>query len=249
MQNIRTLIADDDAGMRLVMKKFIERAGGFELVGEAVNGEELVRLHSEMKPDVIILDVEMPLLTGTEAAKIIQDVNPKTILVFATAHEDYRKDAFEVYAFDYLTKPFKMDRVMTTLEMIRTRFFQTPERKNDTEKQEKPMSGQKLMLKHKEGIAFADVSEILLVQREDRSTVIELTGGKRLVTSEGLSEIESRLPADRFFRTHKSYIVGLDHIEEITPYGRWTYVVRLRGTESDALITSERLDELEKYYQ
>ena len=249
MPNIRTLIADDDPGMRLVMKKFIERSGGFELVGEAVNGEELIRLHGETRPDVVILDVEMPQMTDIEAAKIIQDVNPKTILVFATAHEDYRKDAFEVYAFDYLIKPFKMDRVMTTLEMIKTRFFQTFDRKKDAEKKEKSVSGQKLMLRHKEGISFADVDEIVLVEREDRSTVIELTGGKRLVTSEGLSEIEERLPKDKFFRTHKSYIVGLDHVEAITPYGRWTYVVQLRGTDRDALITAERLDVLEKMYQ
>lgn len=249
MMNIRTLIADDDAGMRLIMKKFIERAGGFELVGEAVNGEELIRLHGELRPDVVILDVEMPVMTGTQAAKIIQDINPKTILVFATAHEDYRRDAFEVYAFDYLTKPFKMDRVMTTLEMIRTRFFEVSERKNIGILKEKTRGGQKLMLKHKEGIAFADVDEILLVQREDRSTVIELTGGKRLITSEGLSDIEKRLPEDKFFRTHKSYIVGLDHVESITPYGRWTYIVQLRGTERDALITAERLDALEKIFQ
>lgn len=249
MQNIRALIADDDMGMRLIMKKFIERAGGFEVVGEAANGEELIRLHGETKPDVVILDVEMPVLTGTQAAKIIQDVNPRTILVFATAHEDYRKDAFEVYAFDYLTKPFSMDRVMTTLEMIKTRFFHVPERKNEKNMQEKPLSGQKLMLRHKEGIAFADVDEILLVQREDRSTVIELAGGKRLITSESLSEIEKRLPEDKFFRTHKSYIVGLDHVESITPYGRWTYIVQLRGTQHDALITSERLDALEKLFE
>ncbi|MBQ1256899.1 MAG: response regulator transcription factor [Clostridia bacterium] len=249
MVNIRVLIADDDSGMRLIMKKFIERAGGFELVGEAVNGEELVRLHGETRPDVVILDVEMPVMTGTQAAKIIQDVNPKTILVFATAHEDYRKDAFEVYAFDYLTKPFRMDRVMTTLEMIKTRFFENTDRKNPSVLQEKPLSGQKLMLKHKEGIAFADVDEILLVQREDRSTVIELKGGKRLITSEGLSDIEKRLPENKFFRTHKSYIVGLDHVDSITPYGRWTYVVQLRGTERDALITAERLDALEKIFQ
>lgn len=249
MQNIRTLIADDDAGMRLVMRKFIERAGGFELVGEAEDGETLVRLHAETRPDVVILDVEMPNLSGTQAAKIIQDVNPKTILVFATAHEDYRKDAFEVYAFDYLTKPFRMERVMTTLEMIKTRFFSAQNAKNEKPAEGKSLSGQKLMLKHKEGIAFADVDEILLVQREDRSTVIELADGKRLITSESLSDIEKRLPADKFFRTHKSYIVGLDHVESITPYGRWTYVVQLRGTRRDALITAERLDALEKLFQ
>lgn len=248
MQDIRVLIADDDAGMRLVMKKFLSRAGGFTLVGEAENGEELVRLNGEQKPDMIMLDVEMPLMTGVEAAKIIQDVNPKTILVFATAHEDYRKDAFEVYAFDYLTKPFKLDRVMTTLEMIKNRFFDADESKQTIAGDKPRTSGKKLMLKHKEGISFADVDDILLIQREDRSTVIYLTDGERLVTSEGLSDIEVRLPKEKFFRTHKSYIVGLDHVDSITPYGRWTYIVKLRGTQRDALITAERLNDLEKLF-
>ena len=249
MQSIRVLICDDDPGMRLVMKKFIERAGGFELAGEATNGEELVAMNSDLTPDVIILDVEMPKMTGVEAAKIIQDVNPKTILVFATAHEDYRKDAFEVYAFDYLIKPFRLERVMTTLEMIKKRFFQKDNNKTASFLEKMRSSGGKLMLRHKEGITFADVGEILLVQREDRSTVICLTDGKRLITSEGLSDIEARLPKDKFFRTHKSYIVGLDHIESISPYGRWTYIIKLRGSQIDALITADKLNDLEKLYE
>ena len=117
---IRVVIADDEDGMRMILRKMIARAGGFTLCGEANNGPDLLRLVEEFKPQVCFLDVEMPGMTGLECATSIQDTDPRTILVFATAHDDYMAQAFEVYAFDYMVKPFRLERVMKTLERIRT---------------------------------------------------------------------------------------------------------------------------------
>ena len=246
MDDIRILIADDDDGMRLIMRRFVEKAGGFQIVGEAKDGRELIRLNEQTHPQVILLDVEMPVMTGVECARIIQDINPKTILVFATAHEKYMGDAFEVYAFDYLLKPFREQRVMKTLALIRSRL--AAEERAVKPETPRNVAPRKLMLRHKEGVSFVDMEDILLIQREERSTVLYLAGGERLVTSDSLSELDERLPDDMFFRTHKSYVVGLRHIDSITPYGRWTYVVKLRGTTHDALVTAERLEILQKMF-
>lgn len=248
MDDIRILIADDDDGMRLIMRRFVEKAGGFQIVGEAKDGRELVRLNEQTHPQVILLDVEMPVMTGVECARIIQDINPKTILVFATAHEKYMGDAFEVYAFDYLLKPFREQRVMKTLALIRSRLAEEAEERAVKPETPRNVAPRKLMLRHKEGVSFVDMEDILLIQREERSTVLYLAGGDRLVTSDSLSELDERLPDDMFFRTHKSYVVGLRHIDSITPYGRWTYVVKLRGTAHDALVTAERLEILQKMF-
>ena len=248
MDDIRILIADDDDGMRLIMRRFVEKAGGFQIVGEAKDGLELIRLNEQTHPQVILLDVEMPVMTGVECARIIQDINPKTILVFATAHEKYMGDAFEVYAFDYLLKPFREKRVMKTLALIRSRLAEEAEERAVKPETPRNVAPLKLMLRHKEGVSFVDMEDILLIQREERSTVLYLAGGERLVTSDSLSELDERLPDDMFFRTHKSYVVGLRHIDSITPYGRWTYVVKLRGTTHDALVTAERLEILQKMF-
>lgn len=248
MDDIRILIADDDDGMRLIMRRFVEKAGGFQIVGEAKDGRELIRLNEQTHPQVILLDVEMPVMTGVECARIIQDINPKTILVFATAHEKYMGDAFEVYAFDYLLKPFRGQRVMKTLALIRSRLAEEAEERAVKPETPRNVAPRKLMLRHKEGVSFVDMEDILLIQREERSTVLYLAGGERLVTSDSLSELDERLPDDMFFRTHKSYVVGLRHIDSITPYGRWTYVVKLRGTTHDALVTAERLEILQKMF-
>lgn len=247
MEPIRILIADDDAGMRTVMRKLVERAEGYALAGEASDGEELLALYDSERPDVVLMDVEMPKIDGVECAKIIQDRNPRTVLVFATAHEQYMRSAFEVYAFDYLVKPFRAERALNTLKLIRERLTVQPAAAAPVRAPENAASG-RLMLKHRDGLSFVDIPSILLIQREERSSVLYLADGARYVTSDSLGELEERLPDGLFFRTHKSYIVNLNQIESIAPYGRWTYIVKLRGTDRDALITHERFEALEKLF-
>ena len=244
---IRILIADDDPGMRTVMRKLAQKAEGYELVGEAENGAQLIELYDQTRPDVVLMDVEMPEMTGIECAKVIQDRNPRTILIFATAHEQYMRSAFEVYAFDYLIKPFRLERAMNTLSLIRDRLTAPPTKPEPVRPAQAAASG-RMMLKHKEGLSFIDIPSILLIQREERSSVLYLSDGSRFVSSDSLGDFEERLPQDTFFRSHKSYIINLNHIDSISPYGRWTYIVKLRGTDRDALITHERFEDLEKLF-
>ncbi len=251
MEPIKVIVADDDAGMRLVERKLIERVDGFRLVGEAEDGEELLAMVEKERPQVVFLDVEMPGKTGVECARSIQDMDPSIVMIFATAHDEYMGDAFEVYAFDYLLKPFKTERVLQTLERARNRICRLAEQDDPTIALPHPaqrVANGRLMLHHKEGVSFLTMSDILLVQRENRATVIYTTGGGRYVTSDSLGDTEAKLDPAVFFRCHKSYIINLNQISNITPYGRWTYIVRLNGTTQDALITHEKYEELEKMF-
>ena len=247
MEDLRVLIADDDAGMRAVMRKIVERVDGFALAGEADNGRDALALAEKERPAVVFLDVEMPEENGVECARAIQDMDPNTVIIFATAHEGYMGDAFEVYAFDYLMKPFKVERVIQTLERARERLLA---RQSNVVNPVRPRAVDgRMMLKHREGVNFLDLKDILLVQREERATVLYTADGERYVTGDSLADMEERLPAESFFRCHKSYIINLNHIKDITPYGRWTYVVRLEGTRHDALITHEKYEELERMFR
>lgn len=249
MENLRVLLADDDAGMRLVIRRIVERVEGFALAGEADNGQTALELVESLRPHVVFLDVEMPGLSGVECARAIQDMDPNIIIIFATAHEGYMGEAFEVYAFDYLMKPFKVERVVQTLERARERLSVRLARAvNPVPVRPKAAAG-RLMLKHREGVTFLDLKDILLVQREERATALYTLDGQRYVTGDSLAEMEERLPKETFFRCHKSYIINLSRIRDITPYGRWTYVVRLEGTDRDALITHEKYEELEKMFR
>ena len=121
MDDLRVLVADDEEIMRGIMRKIIQMVDGFTVVGEAEDGEDALAKVESLKPDVVFLDVEMPKINGIDCARSIQDMNPFITVIFATAYDGYMSDAFEVYAFDYLVKPFKMERVIQTLERIRDR--------------------------------------------------------------------------------------------------------------------------------
>lgn len=242
---LNVLIADDNEGMRLVLRKAVEKAG-HRVMAEAASGEEAVQKAEENRPDVIFMDIEMPGMDGVEAARRIQDIDPRIFLIFATAYEEYRKEAFEVYAFDYLVKPFEVKRVEETLERIEN--LRLGRMEAAIPAPSKPSRSSKLLLRHKDGISLVDAADIILIQRENRSTVI-YTPNEKHVTSETLSELEQRLPADKFFRCHKSYIVNIERITRIYPYGRWTYIVKLKGTDLDALMTQERYATLQEYFQ
>ena len=248
MEPITILIADDDPGMRTVMRRLVERAEDYRLLGEAADGEALLRLYDELGPEVVLMDVEMPGKTGIECARAIQDRNPRTVLVFATAHEEYMKNAFEVYAFDYLVKPFRLERALETLSRIRDRLRAPLPAPVAAPAPSLPPVPGRMMLKHRDGVAVLDMAQIAMVIRENRSTVVVMADGARYVVPDGMAELDERLPDELFFRTHKSYIVNLNLIESIQPYGRWTYVVKLRGLRDDALITHERFEELQKRY-
>ena len=259
MDPIRILTGDDDAGMRLVMRRLVERAEGYELVGEAEDGSRLIELYDRLRPEVVLMDVEMPGMTGIECARAIQDRDPRAVIVFATAHEEYMKSAFEVYAFDYLVKPFRAERAMETLARIRDRLRGVPLADESSETVldaapvkpagEAPVSVPgRIMLRHRDGVSFLDLKEIAMVMRENRATIILMQDGARYVVGDGMADLDDRLPDDIFFRTHKSYIVNLNLIESIQPYGRWTYVVKLRGLKDDALITHERFEALQRMF-
>jgi len=245
---LRVLICDDEPGMRMILRMLTEREEGFAVVGEADNGQKGVELFETLHPDVVFLDVDMPQLNGIEAAQRMQDMDPRAMLIFATAHEGFREQAFEVYAFDYLVKPFKNERVAETLQRIRRIKGRTmgAGAKTMTMPEKKKRPG-RLMLRSRDGVVFIDTEDILLVQRENRQTVLYTAEGS-YPTGDSLSDLEEKLDPAVFFRCHKSYIINLTAIDSITPYGRWTYVVRLKGTKQDALITHEKYEELESMF-
>lgn len=243
---IKVIIVEDESGIRTLLRKIIEKKDGFEVVGECDNVSEAVSLFLKTRAEVIFLDIEIKGSSGLDCAKIIADMEPKTKLIFATAHSEYMSEAFEVYAFDYLIKPFHVERVHQTLDRIKT--FTEPEEKVHLDKIFKYERGlEKLLVKGKERMSFVDINDIVLVQRENNATVI-YTKKDSFTTSAGLSEIEAKLDKEQFMRSHKSYLINVSQITKIEPYGRWTYIVTFRDIDKDALMTAEKFEEIKKRF-
>lgn len=244
---VKVMLIEDESGIRKLLRKIIERQEGFEVAAESDNFAESILLFHRYKPEVVFLDIEIKGESGIECAKIIADISPKTKIIFATAHSEYMPDAFEVYAFDYLVKPFQIERVERTLARVRDLYKKDSNAEKDYIL--KPEHArEKLLVKSKESISFVDVAEIIVIQKEGSSTVI-YTEKDVYKTSASLSEVESKLEGEPFLRCHKSYIINLTKIKQIEPYGRWTYVVKFRDAEIDALMTAEKYEEVKNLYR
>lgn len=243
---IKVLIVDDEDGIRLLLSKIINKNNGFEVVGQCDNMAEAIKQFIKLRPEVVFLDIEIKAESGLECAKIIADLEPKTKIIFATAHAEYMPEAFEVYAYDYIVKPFNVERVNQTLERVKV--LNTGQPRYEMDKVVKYEKGlERLLVKSRESMSFVDIEDIVLVQRENNMTMI-YTARDVFSTSASLGDIEAKLDTERFIRSHKSYIINIMQIIKIEPYGRWTYIVKFKDTQQDALMTSEKYEEIKKRF-
>ena len=241
---IKVMIIEDEPQIRKLLCKIVEKQDGFEVVAEAGDFATAVTEYTKYRADVVFADIDLNGESGLECVKVLLVLNPKLKVVFATAHSEYMANAFEIYAFDYIVKPFNVERVSKTLARIRDNSMEA-DSKETAEHLEQHK--EKLLIKGKEQISFVDKSEIIVIERVESATHI-VTRDETYRTSIGLGEIEEKLSPNDFMRCHKSYIINLSMISKIEPYGRWTYIVKFKGIEETALITAQNYEELKKMF-
>ena len=241
------MIIEDEPQIRKLLCKIVEKQEGFEVVAEAGDFATAVTEYTKYRADVVFADIDLNGESGLECVKVLLALNPKLKVVFATAHSEYMANAFEIYAFDYIVKPFNVERVNKTLARIRDNSLEA-ERKETIETEHLELHKEKLLIKGKEQISFVDKSDIIMIERVESATCI-VTKDETYRTSIGLGEIEEKLSPNDFMRCHKSYIINLSMISKIEPYGRWTYIVKFKGIEETALITAQNYEELKKMFQ
>lgn len=246
---IKVMLIEDEPAIRMLLRKIVEKQEGFEVVAEAAGFAEAVTEFSKFRPDVAFVDVDLGGESGLECAKVMTNIDPQLKIIFATAHSEYMANAFEIYAFDYIVKPFDVARVERTLKRIREASEASAAGARDAaEPQEVAETRGRLLIKGKEQISFVETETILFVERVESSTRI-VTDTEEYKTSVSLTDLEQKLPSERFMRCHKSYIINVNKITRIEPYGRWTFVVHFKGTDETALITSDKCNELKAQYE
>ena len=267
---IKVAVIEDEPEIRRLLCKIIEKQEGFVVVSESSSVSEAVTDFNKYHPDVVFVDIDLKGENGLECAKVMTQVNPKLKVIFATAHSEYMANAFEIYAFDYLVKPFDIERVGRTLKRIKEHDFSMERQRlaeeawENTELRSSETSvgakvqdvegiiqsekySDKLMIKGKEQIAFIDKEDVIFIERRENHTVI-LTKDESYKTSVSLGSLEEKLNPIDFMRCHKSYIISLKKITKIEPYGRWTYVVKFKGTSESALMTSKCYEEIKRMF-
>jgi two-component system, LytTR family, response regulator len=236
LDTLKIIIADDNASSRNLLRHFIRLLPHYKVVGEATNGEEFVQLVLQERPDIVLVDINMPGLNGMEAVKLCKQQLPALQIIFITGYDEFAVEAFEISATDYIVKPVERVRLLRALEKAR-KYIQLSTQTNISTKEKR------LGIKSQNSILFLPMEEILFVEKESRKTVIH-TSNQKYETTETLSEIQGKLD-DYFFRTHRSYIVNLKKIVKIEPVGE-TYLAYFVNSDKVAYISKLKINEVQK---
>ncbi|MFT7520031.1 MAG: DNA-binding LytR/AlgR family response regulator [Kiritimatiellia bacterium] len=224
---LRALVVDDEPRARARLKRLLDPHADVEVVGEASTGKQAVELVLTLRPDVVFLDVEMPEMTGTEAAARLRDYLPPSVrpaLVFTTAHAEHAVQAFALQGLDYLLKPIERDRLAEALRRVRqARWAASPAVPSP------PVFEPDSFLKghHGRAIASIPVRSLLCVQVEDGVAWALTVDGERTRLSGSLAQLEAGL-ASSFVRVSRSCIVNAERVLRIRPVAS-SYEVELEG--------------------
>lgn len=223
------IIVDDEFPARKELSYFINTFSSIKIEEEFGDGIKALEYIQSHKPDIIFLDISMPKLDGIAFSKIVKNMENKPRVVFITAHPQYAVEAFEVEAFDYILKPYSESRIITALKRL------------EKSSSSKPGSS-KITLWKNDKMIVINVDDISYCEASERKVFIYSKDDKFEIAST-ISDFSKKLPESNFFRCHRSYIVNLDKITEITPWFNNTYIVKLQGISADIPVSRSSINE------
>ena len=215
---IRTIIVDDEEPARLVLREFLSAHEEIKIIAECANGFEAVKAVTESRPDLVILDIQMPKLNGFE---VLELVDRPPAIIFATAYNQYAIKAFEVHAVDYILKPFSKERLSEALEHAgkhlhkKSMLFQ--ELASAAGMRPSPL--ERILVKDGSKVHVIPVDKIDYIEAQDDYVAIK-SDGKTHLKQERMAELEKELDATKFVRVHRSTILNLERIARIELYAK-----------------------------
>lgn len=246
---LRTVVVDDEQLAREELCFLLGQVGGVDVIAQAGNGLEALRVIEEHTPDLVMLDVQMPGLTGFEVARRLLDTGIESQLVFVTAYDQHAIEAFEINAVDYLLKPVEAERLEVAVERVRRRLqtgrpaprptptgdeleklLQLLSSRQDKREQLAVKVGDRFLLIRTDELVHASVED-------DVITVVtnSLSGTSNYRT---LDELQARLDPAIFWRVHRSHLVNINRIKEIVPWFSRNYILKMRDAKGSEIPVS-----------
>jgi len=215
---LRVVVVDDEEPARALLREYLGRAGGVEIVGECRNGFEAVKAVNDLKPDLLFLDIQMPKLNGFEVLELLgRDV----AVVFATAFDEHAIRAFEVNAVDYILKPVSPERVKTALDRARERVAaRAPMPVAEIAAAVRPAGQPASRIVVRQGPKVHVIGADKLDFAEAQDDYVSLRSeGKSYLKQQTLADLEASLDPKHFVRIHRSYLLNLDRLARIDTEG------------------------------
>jgi two-component system LytT family response regulator len=215
----KALIVDDEELARKLLREMLSSHAEIEIAAECVNGLEAVKAASEHRPDLLFLDVQMPKLTGFDVLELIE--RERAAVIFVTAYDQYAMKAFDVHAVDYLLKPFSRERFEAALQRAKE---QGPRKAVDAVElaaAARPAGqfAERIVVKDGTKVTLIPVAKLDYAEALDDYVSLAAEGKKHL-KQQTISGLEMALDPQLFVRIHRSYIVNLQRVTRIEPYGK-----------------------------
>jgi two-component system, LytTR family, response regulator LytT len=251
---LRAVVVDDEQLARDELCFQLQQMSGVEIVAKAGNGVEALTVIEEYQPDVVMLDVQMPGLTGFEVARRVMQAGIECQVVFVTAFDQYAIDAFDVNAVDYLLKPVEPERLGLAVERVRKRLAAEKAPQKPDLDQLLQMLGdrqgrrEQLAIKVDDRFLLVQTDEVVHASVEDdqiRVVTNSLSGTSNYRT---LDELQARLDPAVFWRVHRSHLVNINKIKEIVPWFSRNYILRMKdGKGSEIPVSRSQTRRLREY--
>lgn len=227
MEPVKAIIIEDEELGRELIINYLKDIDDIEVLATCENGFEGIKSIQELNPDLVFLDIQMPKLNGFEMLEILDD---KPEIIFTTAYNQYAIQAFELNAVDYLLKPFARERfsdaVAKAVQRIRNKTKQT-ERVEKLIRHSMDEQLERIVVKSNNKIHVIPVEKIRYLEAQDDYVMIFTFEGKHLKQAT-MKYFENHLDTKTFMRVHRSYIIRLDQVVQLEPYGKDSYVARLK---------------------
>jgi two-component system LytT family response regulator len=211
---LTVIVVDDEAPARSLVREYLEDHADMQLVAECANGFEAVKAANIHKPDLIILDVQMPKLDGFEVLELLGAET--RAVIFTTAFDSYALRAFNVHAVDYLLKPFSAGRFGEALALARTRLRKSepvPAREL-LETRRDGAALDRLLIRDRSNVHVIPIDQVDFVESQDDYISIQ-AGGKNYLKEQTISDLEQQLPPKTFVRIHRRFLLNISRLAKI----------------------------------
>jgi two-component system LytT family response regulator len=233
---IRVLIVDDEAPARDRLKRLLADIEGVELIGQAEGGVQAVEMIERERPDLVLLDIQMP---GLDGFGVIEALEDPPLVIFVTAYDEYAIRAFEVNALDYLLKPFSRERLEKAVRRAQEALAEEHDLGVSAAERFAMRLGPlleslatqgryltRLAVRDQDRIRVLDVDEMDWIGIEGEQVMVHV-GDRAYLIRRTLTELEARLDPAHFFRAHRSAIVNLSRVKEVIPWFKGSHKLRL----------------------
>lgn len=209
---MRVLIVDDEEPARDRLREMLRPFEDMEVIGEASDGQEAIGKIGRLKPDLVLLDIQMPGCSGLEVAASLAEPRPR--IIFCTAYDQYAVDAFELHALDYLLKPVSRTRLEASLQRARSQ--NAPDEQALTDALRKTAPAARFLARSKGRFRVVPQEEVLYFASEEGLSKL-CTARQEFWMDPTLAELEKRADPAHFFRISRSALVRLDAVQEVAP--------------------------------